>query len=508
MDGDTLLIGPKVYVRTGNTWTFQTNLAPNDTENYGFGNSVAVQGNIAVVGAPGLDTRCHGDCDPSDPPGVFIPGAVYIFARNGSTWSQVQKLKPADDGLQQSDFGFRVDLDGNTLVASSLFYEAGDFFSGVHLFEYNGSRWNFEASFLDPGTGPSFYGTAVDVQGDRLIVGAPGGFNDDPGAAFLYLRTGGTWTQQDRIDGTVPRGEFGHSLALTGNTALIGGLVPRAGTTTRIGAVHVYTYNGTDWVSQQTLPDSDDTATSGFGGFAVSGDTALIWGASRAYVFTRNGTVWTEQQILTLPNGNPATGSLLGLNGNTAVISSFDNPTFVFTRQPSTEVELLVNGSFEEDANGDFVPDGWTRLNPTSDIRICNPAIAFAGNCLFQFKGNAGENSYLRQDINLALHDLGTGDRIHLKGYRNATAPVNVKVRLIVNYVNASLGQDKEVASFTTTTTGYKFFTRNITLDGTPMRIRVELQNKATDGRIRFDAMSLIVEDSAALVPLPLPSVP
>ena len=183
IDGDTALVGAPydrfggpltgavhVYQRTGSTWTHVDKWTASDASTLAqFGSTVAISGNLALVGAPG-DSE-HGRNS----------GAAYVFERVGSTWMEKEKIVPSDAAPSRF-FASALDLDGNRAVisAANMFLGA---FDSVYAFERTGGKFGNETKLTQPGAG--FFGAAVSVSGDRALVGAPGG-SGSPGAALLF----------------------------------------------------------------------------------------------------------------------------------------------------------------------------------------------------------------------------------------------------------------------------------------------------------------------------------
>jgi hypothetical protein len=163
------------------------------------------------------------------------------------------------------------------------------------------------------------------VNGDTVLVGAfredqarPGHLNSESsGSAYVFVRNGTSWTEQAKLHPIQAPGGglFGISVALNGDTALIG-----SRSTT---AAYVYVRSGTSWILRQTLTASDAGASNSV---ALSGDTALIGAYSdyntrgrygSAYVFVRNGASWSQQGRLTASDAaaDDAFGVSVALSG-------------------------------------------------------------------------------------------------------------------------------------------------------------------------------------------------
>ena len=207
-------------------------------------------------------------------------------------------------------------------------------------------------------TGKNDYFDAVAISGDTVIVGAPfedskstgvdGKQNDDrllnSGAAYIYTRSGGKWTQQAYLKASDPgkKAQFGLSVAVSGDTAVVGAF----GAGSQAGAAYVFTRVGTKWTEQAILKASNTAAGSLFGySVAVSGETVVVGAfgdpsnatgvggsqtdksmvqAGAAYVFTRTGTAWTQQAYLKASNTDR--GDLFGISvavlGDTVVVGA------------------------------------------------------------------------------------------------------------------------------------------------------------------------------------------
>ena len=202
------------------------------------------------------------------------------------------------------------------------------------------STWLPEQQKLTASDGGAFerFGQIqVGLSGDTALVGAKGDrvFQSQPGAAYVYTRAGASWTEQKLLpNDPVPKAAFGWSVAIDGDTAVIGAQYhkPDALYGAR-GAAYVFTRTGDTWTQQQLLALNDFTLKNVGRRVAVSGDTLLI-GAykrdqyenrpyGRVFVFTRTGAVWTQQAELVPSDGAPGDdfGSL-ALEGDTAVVGS------------------------------------------------------------------------------------------------------------------------------------------------------------------------------------------
>ncbi|MDF7799449.1 FG-GAP repeat protein [Pontiellaceae bacterium B1224] len=359
LSGDTVLIGASedddngsrsgsayVFTRTDGLWSQQQKLTADDgaASDY-FGTSVSVSGDTAVVGASGDDDNGSSS------------GSAYVFTRTGGLWSQQQKLT-ASDGAAIDYFGRAVSVSGDTaLIGAPQNDDHGNTDSGsAYVFTRTGGLWSQQQKLTaDDGAADDIFGRAVSVSGDTALVGASGNDNgEDGGSAYVFTRTGTLWSQQEKLtagDGAADD-YFGTSVSISGDTALIGvsgdddnGLAS--------GSVYVFIRSGGLWSQQQKLTADDGAADDDFGNsVSISGDTALIgahWDddhgsrSGSAYVFTRtSGSVWSQQQKLTADDAAASDyfGNSVGVSGNTALIGasrdgdhgSYSGSAYVFTR--------------------------------------------------------------------------------------------------------------------------------------------------------------------------------
>lgn len=331
LDSDTVVIGAGgaalndefssgyayVFTRTGNIWKQQQKISVSDsTDGDGFGSPVSLSGDTILIGAPGAQINGYGT------------GSVYVFTRTGTSWTQQTKLEPSGVEFYEN-FGLRISLDGNTALIGAS--------ESAYVFTRTGTTWTQQAK-LEASDSKEYddFGFSVLVSGDTAIIGARG--DDDNGAgsgsAYVFTRSGTTWTQQQKLLASDGRSsnKFGSSVALSGNTALIGAVsypdFPP-------GSVYVFIKTGATWTQQAKLIPSD-TEYKYFGrSVSLDGDTAFIGAAGdyfgdnfgKVYVFTRTGTTWTQQyRLFSSDNeGEDCFGSSVALSGETALIGS---PTF------------------------------------------------------------------------------------------------------------------------------------------------------------------------------------
>ncbi len=295
-----------------------------------FGYSIALSGDTLLVGVPRDDVGTAID-----------QGSAYIFLRSGSSWAFQQKLIFAN-GLAGNYFGVSVALDGETAVIGTTQEVSLPHPNVAYVFTRIGANWSLQQTLTaNDAMAASLFGQAVALKSDTILVGAPNvsvGMQAGVGAAYVFTRSGGSWSQQQKLiasDGMVGD-RFGSSVALSGETLLVGASGVNNQTQSDAGAAYVFTRSGTSWTQQQKIFAGEVTQNFGFES-ALSGDTALIAASGgSAYVFTRNGANWTQQRKFG-PFGNVS----VALSGDTAVLGGLGNATvYVFTRTGTVWTQL------------------------------------------------------------------------------------------------------------------------------------------------------------------------
>jgi hypothetical protein len=367
-------------------------LVPTDGSPQGFfGNSVAIDGNVAVVGAT----------DGAGMPEQGRPGAAYVFERQSTgVWKQVAKLLPlteAPSGTEASNFGTSVAIEGDVIVVGCYFSPQ------TTVFERRDGVWTRAAVLDDTG------GVDVDIQDGTIITSYVRG-------AHLYRRGPSGWVRVQTLENGVPLDDadyVGPAVAISSVAAIHGSY----GRDNEVdpplpGTAYIYPL-GPDhlWNGQPPTALTDPEGASGADGFSslvdISGTTALIFASPRPYVYERNSqggwtptqaidgaaeidrntilagprigeglrvyrrssaTTWSHRATLAASTGEP-TGAL-GLKGNRAIAGGgFQAPgAFVFTlpAQLSPNPSALIQEDFE-----DGVANGWV-AQPNSTFTVAS----------------------------------------------------------------------------------------------------------------------------------------
>jgi hypothetical protein len=328
IDGDTAVFGAflegtggsaYVFTRSGTTWTQQAKLTGSTVVSGDeFGYSVAISGDTIVVGA-----RAESSTDDA------YNGDAYVFTRSGTTWSQQAKFS---DTLSSgnSHFGYSVDIDGNTIVVGAPMDSPGtsDHRGRCHIYTRSGTSWSLQQSLASStGDDYAYFGADVAIDGDTVVVGSSvedSSGNNNCGAAYIFTRSGTSWSQQERFaPTTATNAYFGNAVDISGDTAIIGAY---GESNTGRGVVRIYTRSGTSWSLEQTLLSR--TGTNEMFGMPVDieDDVCVIGQQTNyggAYVYSRTGTTWTYEKTIIPTSASNTVGWIyhaqLGLSDDTIV---------------------------------------------------------------------------------------------------------------------------------------------------------------------------------------------
>ncbi|HQF24565.1 MAG TPA: FG-GAP repeat protein, partial [Polyangiaceae bacterium] len=319
-----------VFTREGSTWVQQQKLLASDgMAGDFFGASVAIDGDTIVVGAYGNDEA------------GAEAGAAYVFLRSANQWTEHKKILPTS--LESLDyFGISVAIQGDTMiVGANGDDDKGSMAGAAYIFRQNAggtNAWGQQAKLTaDAGAEQDQFGIAVAVDGSSVLIGASGDSEKGSlaGAAYVFARTGSNWSQQSKLmaSDAAALDKFGSALSISGDTIAVGASLANT-PSADAGAAYVFVRNGTDWTQQQKIIALDSDVQDYFGAaIAVHGDRMVVgaWGdkeaaanAGAAYVFQRSGTNWT-QQAKVLSTGivaNDWFGIAVALDGTRAIVGA------------------------------------------------------------------------------------------------------------------------------------------------------------------------------------------
>jgi len=226
LDGETIFVGAPVlagynpgsgfgavyeFELVDETWTQQARLAPDTpVDGDGFGVRIAASGDTIVVGAP------------QDPHEGQFTGAAYVFVRDGATWTQQARLI-AEDADRNDWFGWDVAIHEDTVMVGCM-GSPGYRWGSVYVFERDGETWTQQDKLMaGDGVEGDHFGIQIGMSGDLLAVGAPG---DDgwTGSGYVFVRSGTTWTELAKLTASdrAVSDRFGYSADVGSGTFIFG----------------------------------------------------------------------------------------------------------------------------------------------------------------------------------------------------------------------------------------------------------------------------------------------
>ncbi len=309
-DNNTMESGAAyVFVRNGEAWSQQAYLkASNTAAGDLFGWSVAVSNDTVVIGAVSESSNATGVNGNQNDNSTMESGAAYVFVRNGGLWSQQAYLKASNPDVSDF-FGGAVAISGDSIIVGSSSEDSNavgingnqsdnsaENAGAAYVFVRDGVVWSQQAYLKASNTeAGDRLGVSAAMSGETVVLGAhredggggaaKGNQDDnsvmDSGAAYVFIRDSGVWSQQGYLKASNPDAsdQFGLSVSITDDT-VVAGAWPESSNATGV--------NG---------DQSDNSAEN----------------AGAAYTFGRNGGVWSQQDYLKASNTDAGDifGSLL-----------------------------------------------------------------------------------------------------------------------------------------------------------------------------------------------------
>ncbi|UCF49471.1 MAG: hypothetical protein JSU91_06915, partial [Thermoplasmatales archaeon] len=313
-----------------------------------FGCSTEINDNDAIIGAYFDDIS-----------GQTNAGSAYVFTYGGAAWTQQAKLT-ASDFEANDEFGYSVSIEGDTAVVGSPKEDSSGSDSGAaYVFVRSGSSWSQQQKLLaSDGAGGDQFGKSVSVDGDYVIVGAPGK-SSDQGFSYIFKRTGSVWTQMTKI-GATGSNKLGWSVSISMPFVIMGAY----GTNNNIGSAHIYELVESSWYGKGALTASDGITADLFGiSVAIDEDYVICGspghdltsgGEGAAYIFEKPTSGWvtmteTQKIIASDSSSGDGFGASVYVNGDHIIVSSPDDDdkgtasgsAYVFNRGTSTWSESV-----------------------------------------------------------------------------------------------------------------------------------------------------------------------
>lgn len=324
---------------TAMNWSSQV-LAEDPSDWAAYGRSVAIEGDVAVIGAPWADSA----------------GAAYVLEKVSGQWQQSAKLVSSDP-VSDEFFGQSVDIQGGTIVVGE-YQDAGG--GAVHVFTGSGTTWTHRAKIVasDRSVNDAF-GISVAISGNSIVVGASG--DNGIGAAYTFIGGGATWNEEEKFVGGALSDNYGVCVDIDQDTVVVGAPLEDS-LFSDSGAVHVWTRENSDWSFEAKLLADDPANSDLFGeSVAVVGDTVLSGAkydddndnvSGSVYAFSRTGTTWTQDAKILPTDGSAQDqfGSAVAFDGATAIIGAhgtdpaglgdYTGSAYVFSKSGSAWTEL------------------------------------------------------------------------------------------------------------------------------------------------------------------------
>jgi FG-GAP repeat protein len=328
-----------IFFRSGTGWTEQVKLVPPDAgqNNRKFGYAVAIDGDYAIVGAPG-DTTNGGNA-----------GAAYIFKRNGISWDNKDKLL-ADDGDTADWFGNSVSISGDYVVGGAYNEDPGGISvaGSAYIFkrETGLETWAQQAKLTaSDGAISDRFGWSVSIYGDYAIAGAPyhaiGG--DQTGAAYVFVRDGVYWNEQDKLTASDKEDgdQFGRTVGMGDGYAVAGAYFGDNENGDMAGAAYIFEDDGGNWSEMEKIVASDGQDGNYFGSaVAIDGGDVSVGAyldedfAGSTYFFRRSGTDdYLPQEKRTAGDASTCFGQSVCVKGDDAIVGSSSEAAYILTLQ-------------------------------------------------------------------------------------------------------------------------------------------------------------------------------
>lgn len=341
-----------------------------------FRQSVAIEGDYAVVGAPEYNSTEE-------------KGGAYVYQRNGNQWVQIAKLS-AGDGVAGDNFGHSVDISGDQVLVGRFITDQSSGYNvrkgEAYIFQKPADGWKDMTEtavlrFTDASTPNPYtnnFGRSVALSGNYAVVAAYWDCNGayKSGAVYVYEKPAGGWadmteTAMLKPDAPDYREGMGTSVDIDGDTIIAGG----AGYGNNAGAVRVFQRNNGTWTHTQTLQASDTADYHNFGDSVKIYGDSLIAGADHmypaaesdgrgaAYIFRKINGVWTQKAKLTSSDleEDDLFGFSVGISNGIAAVGAWGDDDKATTSGAVYYFEMPSEGWTDMTETAKIVPDDGQR---------------------------------------------------------------------------------------------------------------------------------------------------
>jgi type IV secretory pathway ATPase VirB11/archaellum biosynthesis ATPase len=306
-----------IYSRSGTVWTLEreiNNPSPVASDFFGFSVSINGTGDRVIIGAYQEDT------------GAVNAGSAYIYSRSGTTWTLEQEINnPSPVATDWFGTSVCINSTGDRVIIGADATNTGALNAGsAYIYSRSGTVWTLEQAIHNPSPmADDYFGWAVSINstGDRVIIGA---YNEDTGATdagsvYIYSRSGTVWTLEQEINNPSPMADdyFGDSVSInsTGDRVIIGADGEDTGASAA-GSAYIYSRSGTTWTLEQEINNPSPREGASFS-FSVAidstGDKVIIGAyggtAGSVYIYEMEdasvtGNIYVPPQRLTNDNTN------------------------------------------------------------------------------------------------------------------------------------------------------------------------------------------------------------
>jgi hypothetical protein len=349
-DGNASTTGSAyIFKNDGSGWIEEQKLIASDgATNDGFGVSVSISGDYAIVGAHDNDNR---------------RGSAYIFRRDGTNWLEEQNLI-ARDGANDDLFGVSVSISGDYAIIGAMFGDGNVSNTGsAYVFRKDSIGW-IEEQKLFANDFTDLFGHSVLMSEDYTFVGSRGD-DSHKGSVYIFERDSINWIEKQKLtasDGAAGN-QFGFSISTSEDYAIIGALWGD-GNVSNAGSAYIFRKDSTGWIEEQKLIASDGDFDNLFGvSVSVSGNYAVVSAnqdddngieSGSAYIFRKDYRGWIEVFKLLPSDGNAGDWF-----GNSVTVSG----------------DLVIIGAPNDDDNGTESGSGYiyTNIHSIGEISLLRP---------------------------------------------------------------------------------------------------------------------------------------
>ena len=411
-----------------------------------YGQSIDIDGDFAVVGAP------NEDGDESGANNIWNAGAAYIYRKNANgEWVQTQKLV-ANDRSNSSEFGRSVSISGDYVIVGTPQYDSYD--GRVYVFRKNVHNEFVQIRKLGVPYGDHRlreFGTSVKVEGNILVIGAPNEYKLTPDFDFEKLRTkayvyklndNGDWKYVNKIQPAIAqyRDQFGSHIDIQGTTIIIGASDRyNAG-----GSAHIFDENASGtWVETKTLSPTDSKANDRFGSsVSLHGNIAVIGAEDQdsdspssstitksgaAYIFEKQNGDWVEIQKIVASDRDQESsfGYSVSVENNNILVgdnakNSNTGSAYLFQKDESlgtwNETQVLnanVSSTGDEFGNNIILSDGNVMISAIHEDEDANEGntLTNSGAIYFGTIDSSNPNEvYIGPESKFVPNDRGSND--------------------------------------------------------------------------------------------------